>query len=126
MPLTQEKYLEVKDIISDIKSGKKPHDQRSYHCGTAHCIAGWLEINELERRSLSTKFVNTAKNIYAWEDFNGDQSDSSPVTMSTGLWATDYLDITLGEARSLFRTTLNIDEIEINLEQLAAHYNLVK
>lgn len=42
-----ENWKLVEQIIKDIKAGKLAHDQRNWHCGTAHCIAGWFEIKKM-------------------------------------------------------------------------------
>lgn len=132
--LTKERYEEVKAIIADIRSGKKSHNQALYHCGTAHCIAGWLEVNELERRGLSTTWIqpdpeNLGKVLWVAND--GTFRPKSPVVSEkidcmsdTWEWAGDYLGITETEDLFLFDLELTLDEIEANLENLAEKYGV--
>lgn len=54
-----QRYDAIEGIIRDIKEGKRKHNQSVYHgfdsvdCGTAHCISGWAEIEEVEALGLS-------------------------------------------------------------------------
>ncbi len=120
--LTTEKYQEIKQIIADIKSGKKEHNQKVYHCGTAHCIAGWLFVNALERAGMSTAFTSTG----GWIDSEGGEHltalnplNSDKYVYNYALWAADYLNLDVVYANALlFNMKLELWEIERNLEKI--------
>lgn len=40
-PLPKEITDEIRYILEGIKSGRLEHVQSDFHCGTAHCVAGW-------------------------------------------------------------------------------------
>ncbi len=118
--LTPEKRQEIQQIIDDIKSGKKEHDQSRYHCGTTHCIAGWLFVNALERAGMSTAFTYTGE----WIDSNGEVHDNPPNPLDPyqyvsdfGAWAANYLNIDEQICwQYLFYMLLPLHEIEENLD----------
>lgn len=39
--ITSKAIGRMREILSGIILGKLEHDQASWHCGTAHCVAGW-------------------------------------------------------------------------------------
>lgn len=45
----------VLEVLEGIFSGKLAHSQIAYHCGTSHCVAGWIEVEFLQRE-LGIKF----------------------------------------------------------------------
>lgn len=49
-------WLRLRQIIVDVRDGKLEHNQRKYHCGTAHCIAGWYTVFKLRDNGYSTTF----------------------------------------------------------------------
>ena len=75
----QERQLQsfnnVKRIIEEIVRLKKHHNQSEFHsqnnnisnenlCCTAHCIAGWLEINELSKRDIVGSYIELNGDYY--------------------------------------------------------------
>lgn len=50
-PLPKETTDQIRYILEGIQSGKLKHEQRAYHsdCGTAHCVAGWLQVLDYEK-----------------------------------------------------------------------------
>ena len=51
-----EKLRILQDITEGIKNGELAHIQEAYHCGTSHCLAGWIELHALKQLGLSTTF----------------------------------------------------------------------
>ena len=41
---------EMLDILARIKSGELNHQQRNWHCGTAHCFGGWKLMLDAKNR----------------------------------------------------------------------------
>jgi hypothetical protein len=46
----------LQEILTRIEKGEIDHDQYQYHCETAHCIAGWVEVYALTKMGCSTDF----------------------------------------------------------------------
>lgn len=46
--ITREATAEIEDILTGCRSGRLRHNQEIFHCGTAHCIAGWHEVRKEE------------------------------------------------------------------------------
>lgn len=40
-PLSKKITNEIRWILEGCRDGKLKHNQEAFHCGTAHCIAGW-------------------------------------------------------------------------------------
>lgn len=54
-------------IMDGIKSGTLKHIQDAYHCGTAHCFAGWVEVFKLleigKYNSIDTEWTSADDDI---------------------------------------------------------------
>ena len=140
------RYKEVYEIIQGIKSGKLNHEQSSFHCGTAHCLAGWMEVKELERRNLPIVFHLTSGDWIEPNENNPEKVNYrsySPVTRNldkysdrlkhsreqmelTWLWARCRLGLTHDESELLFDQWLTIEEIEENFWDICRERYLSK
>lgn len=45
--------VQTRFILEGVKSGELKHNQSAYHCGTAHCIAGWHCVLNSKRLGLT-------------------------------------------------------------------------
>ena len=133
----------VQRIIDGIVGGELNHNQEEYcsigHCGTAYCIAGWLNVlYNPDFRNLSEE--EALKEIYHAEyhfDYDSFEEFKIDVMSRTHFgefininelygtateiveWAQRFLD--LGEESNLlFDCGLAIDEIQDNLDYLAS------
>lgn len=50
--------IRLNRIWNGIKSGELNHNQQFFHCGTAHCIAGWEIVFLLEENNISIKIID--------------------------------------------------------------------
>ena len=39
----------LREVVEGILDGSLDHNQEYYHCGTAHCVAGWFEVKYGEK-----------------------------------------------------------------------------
>jgi len=46
----QEGLHKLRYILQQVEAKKLEHKQSNWHCGTAHCIFGWLEVFELSKK----------------------------------------------------------------------------
>ncbi len=62
----------LKEAVEGILSGKLKHNQKLFHCGSAHCVIGWYEMLTLDKNESADDFtffghikrLSTAKNLY--------------------------------------------------------------
>lgn len=40
--MSQKNIREMESLFKKLRTGKLEHNQSSIHCGTAHCVAGWV------------------------------------------------------------------------------------
>jgi hypothetical protein len=48
-PITKDNTDEIREILEGCQTGKLRHDQRNYHCGTSHCIAGFKQVLDMSK-----------------------------------------------------------------------------
>ena len=60
-PITKEVIAKIKDVMSQIKDGKLKHEQSQWHCGTAHCLIGWLLVLRRTEETGNEKQESTNK-----------------------------------------------------------------
>lgn len=68
------KFQLLRTILIEIRDGKREHDQSTFHCGSSHCIAGWLEVEALKRVGWSSTFDENGN----WVDSDGEKFMYSP------------------------------------------------
>lgn len=138
------KYLET--ILNEIQSGERLHNQEHYHtineCGTAHCIAGWIEYDVMNELKLDPyDEAPTAGVIYhiytelglerflmdvIYKNFGeeGRKIYASATEMSTWAFAQSILKITYVESDMLFDMNLTIEDIISNFKIIRESYDL--
>lgn len=66
-PLSEKALKEMRYIMDGILSGRMEHKQNEWHCGTAHCFAGWGELlgkkADCQRKSIFGVALNVPKGI---------------------------------------------------------------
>lgn len=115
---TKEALAEIRAIVEDIKSGKRKHDQECYHsdCGTAHCIAGWKQVDDLCAVGIEP--------AYKW-DKTEEVWLLSNSPWRKGAWehAADQWGLSYAESYSLFEPDLTLEQIDSYLKELEEHAN---
>lgn len=51
-PLPKKVTDEIRHILEGIKSGRLEHVQGEFHCGSAHCVAGWYVVLNAQKLGL--------------------------------------------------------------------------
>jgi hypothetical protein len=49
---------EIREILEGCRDGKLKHDQRSIHCGTSHCIAGWKAVLDTAKAKRKPEIID--------------------------------------------------------------------
>lgn len=96
-------------VMDGIKSGDLKHIQDDYHCGTAHCFAGWVEVLDLQEKGYSTSFIGSL--------WNGCSSNSPIICDSTWKYAKGRLGLNENEATVLFHSDSSL-ELQVELVRL--------
>lgn len=68
---------QIRFILEGVKSGEFKHCQFSYHCGTAHCIAGWHCVLNSKRLGLTynPSIDDFEEDIEGFDPWNKAQED---------------------------------------------------
>lgn len=102
----RENRVKLREIIKGVKEGRLDHNQNYYHCGSAHCIAGWYTYLEKE------------KNGWYYVQFTHDEEYSLRDKYGNRVVDGDYVQeecgLTPREADELFFSQLTIEEIVDN------------
>ena len=130
-------WKDLFSIINTLEQNPDLHNQATFHtCNTAHCIAGWLEERELERRGISHSWTSQDSNALYEADYiksNGITRRYSPVIEeyrlennmngSTWEWAAEALGLTCEKfgdrSHDLFAPLLDLEEVKENAIDLA-------
>lgn len=96
-------------IMNGILSGELEHKQSLYHCYTAHCFAGWVEVLDLQEKGYSTNFIGSL--------WNGCSSNSPIICGSTWIYAKARLGLNEDEAIVLFHSDSSL-ELQVELVRL--------
>jgi len=73
--LRKEGLAKLRYVLQEIQAGRLNHQQETWHCGTAHCVFGWLEMHEATAKMPLDKILtlDIDKEIAKrGEDFEGD------------------------------------------------------
>lgn len=124
-PLPKKSIAALNRIVKGIESGKYLHKQSQWHCGSAHCIAGWHYVLAAERiarklaKSTTYEFVQTHNlSTVTFEDSRLLQkelareakSDSDVVT--AGTYTVDTLGLSEQESLALFHGDNTLEDIK--------------
>lgn len=136
-PLPKSVIAEMRFIVNGIIAGKLNHYQPSFHCGTAHCIAGWAnllhyqEVNYgIKRKSLLDlghavgvpEELNSVNDKHGMFKLFGVDPNITTQEKGTGLnWvlAAGRWRLTPAEQTLLFNGSLCIDAINRAVRKLA-------
>lgn len=58
-PISAEAISQLENILTGCRSGRLLHKQSTWHCGSAHCVAGWNTV--LNHRAAYDKAVEVAQ-----------------------------------------------------------------
>jgi len=123
---------ELRYILEGIRDGRLQHKQESYHCGTAHCVAGWKEVLDVCKIETKKSFFKVpqrairdmSKDIDTLEekveDLEGKLGISyidTPFGYATKVWG-----LTKQEAYKLFSAEAKLKNQFKVLEKLEAGY----
>lgn len=79
-PLSDKAVAEMRFIMDGILEGRLKHNQKAWHCGTAHCFMGWamvlLRSAERNKKSIFTTSVrkdvsSVCSHGYGYSDMDG-------------------------------------------------------
>lgn len=120
----------VDKIIDEIRQGARLHNQEKYHsktnCGTAHCIAGWYVHEKLKPSEQDYSDPIEGNNLELSSDFlKADSSVKKRLLVTEWNIAESDLDISFDDALSIFSSSLTIEEISYNWEQLKKKYDIM-
>jgi hypothetical protein len=110
---TQEHINEIAQYLLDFKTGKKEHKQSEWHCGTAHCLAGWKHVDD----ALTARGAYEVVDGYALKDYpsKGDNDSEEYALTVWGLWDSD---------KDLFDGGNTLTEMAKMLIEIADEHNL--
>jgi hypothetical protein len=101
---------QMSEILAGIVQGRLKHDQSVWHCGTAHCVAGWntaLNHKRLYRKQvkmqLEAEGLENEHELGAWDA-------STPDGLSDGCLAKEDWDLSSREANYMFDGDASLDE----------------
>lgn len=114
--MTQEEIIsEIDEIITGIEQGELEHVQDSFHCGTAHCIAGWKVVRDFENAHKGQD-ISPCEDIYlAWVR---DMLLSEVYYPDSGVYAQLMWRLNANESNLLFGHYWSIEEIRDNWENI--------
>lgn len=134
-PLSEKALKEMRFIMDGIKEGRLQHDQGSWHCGSAHCFAGWCEViaataNESKKGFFSaplSKLARVGRGTYMkWIDrlvrkFNPSMYVSM-IDGTDGKYAKERWGLNPTEANLLFKG----DNTKADLERIVSKFEAGK
>lgn len=100
----------INTILRGIATGELDHNQSEYHCGTAHCIAGWVEVIKAKELGYSyTWFKEVEQPCFT----KGDEElyEISPLMETTWQFAQRVLGLTPQEAAILFNVMSSFNQM---------------
>lgn len=71
-PLPKRITNEIREILEGCQSGRLEHEQEIYHCGTAHCIAGWKAVLDYSKAKNNKSIIKA--------DFDANSSFDCKIT----------------------------------------------
>lgn len=118
---TQDHINEIAGYLKSFEDGTRNHDQRFIHsaCGSAHCLAGWKELDDAIARKDCISFrseegVKAIINGVAHRYANG-------WDYAAAVWELDEEE---DEDYILFAPDLTLDEMKEGLRTIAAFHGL--
>lgn len=112
-------------VVSGCESGKLSHKQGWYHCGTAHCIAGWLQVIDHFEETNQQQFEHREPELNYWavKVYGYAMEDEGSKCSVYDEYLPEYYvmaryELTKEEERDLFGGHLSLEEIRTNLERM--------
>lgn len=141
-PMTKKTLAELTRLIDKLEDGTLRHDQSSIHCGTAHCVCGWVALLDYAKEKLGgiNEAVDFEFNYEAdsWDRIKVYEEwiEDHPIIKAVGSNYTDYGDegkytlgkfgLTIPEAETLFNGAATFDGMRKVLEHLGDRQRLVR
>ena len=129
-PLSKRAIAELETVVSGIEKGKLQHNQSYIHCGTAHCICGWLEMRHFASQAKipmatikTVEFFDnspvTSQSEKLLGEYRSQVADNLNIHTTSPWWlVVARLGLTRAESYSLFKGSLTIEDIRDTLELL--------
>lgn len=90
-------------IVTLIEENPKQHRQETWHCGTAHCFAGWAQMVDMQDRGLLENALECSTSM--------DRSNAN-----AGVWDREFTDL-LGKAYGRGVTVSTVAKGLLRLDQ---------
>lgn len=104
---------EIRDILEGIRDGRLKYTQELYHCGTAHCVAGWKLVLDMckEDKTLDIESIGRYETNEFLKENTGYGED-------TGDYATRHWKLSRAESETLFDEDARLEDQFALLESL--------
>lgn len=128
---TQEHINEIASYLSKFRTGELEHRQEWFHCGTAHCLAGWKAVHDAQKAGLDVEKDRKRHRrshqkprddwfeLPVLDRFMEEFVGGSEWTYAAKVWGLDS-----HESGLLFAEHLTLDEMIHNLFLIARGYGL--
>lgn len=118
-PLPKNVTGEIRSILEGCRDGRLKHNQRVFHCGTAHCIAGWKQALDFAK-ACNVKNIARVKFAYETDTPVGKYAACFEKwsTVGASTYAQEQWGLTYTEARILFNGLASFPGQFALLEQL--------
>lgn len=90
LKLSDEALEEMRFIMDGILSGTLNHIQTHFHCGTAHCFAGWKVVLDAKKKCPSLDIHDVIHDDYLGLVINTDFSNSEEWSYAQEDWGLTY------------------------------------
>ena len=110
---------EIRKILEGCRDGELKHKQSEYHCGTAHCIAGWKAAFDYAKvnKDKSILTANFDREVERYDEI-GRFMNAKHSTYFEDIYAQKQWRLTDTEANALFEMRATFDEQFALLEKL--------
>jgi len=88
---------EIRFILEGCRDGKLERTQVVFHCGTAHCVAGWKQVLDFQK-------------INKLEEPSHQRVDLERLSPDTWAYAAGEWGLTMAESEELFGSHVTIDD----------------
>jgi hypothetical protein len=112
---TQEIINEIAQYILDFKTGAKEHKQDEWHCGTAHCLAGWKHFDDARKVLEEIDYNESGWGIVGYPNKGINNTED----YAANVWGLDP-----GEADVLFDGDNTLADIAEKLIEISDEYHL--
>ena len=128
---TQEHINEIAEYLRKFKSGELEHYQQWYHCGTAHCLAGWKAVHDAQATGVDVFSCTKKMPDILYDDLNwislpllNDFMRHTSLCCDEWQYAQLKWGLNGGEAQMLFDADLSLEDMIDNLQSIDAHNDL--